>query len=256
MKIDYFGSTDKGMIRENNEDAFIVDESMNFAAVADGMGGHTSGEIVSTLAVKNTLSYLKQYRENKKLLSSINKDYSLETNILLAAVNDTNLDIYNKAQQEGKKGMGTTLTCVLFYGLNMSLVHIGDSRAYLIRDHKITQLTEDDSFVMEQYRRGKMTLEEAERSPFKNVLTKALGVKKENSYFIREIRVYENDIILLTTDGVTKMISDEEIKKIVLTNNDIKTAARELIKTANNNGGEDNITLVLIRINSIKTSYP
>lgn len=248
MKFEYFGLSDKGRIRENNEDAFIIDKTINFAAIADGMGGHKSGEVASNIAVNNTLSYLKQYIKKIKTISHINKDYSIQTNMLVAAVDDANLDIYTKAQESENSGMGTTLTSVLFTDSSMSIVHIGDSRAYLIRNNEITQLTEDDSFVMEQYKSGKMTLEEAEHSPFKNVLTKALGIKKENSYFIKEEKVTQGDIILISSDGLTKMLSDKEIKQTIINNKDIKTATIELIKKANIKGGDDNITVILIRI--------
>ncbi|MCX7641722.1 MAG: Stp1/IreP family PP2C-type Ser/Thr phosphatase [Elusimicrobiales bacterium] len=251
MKFEYYGITDKGKIRLNNEDSFVIDNEINFVAIADGMGGHKSGEIASNLAVSLTLSNLKKYLDKNKSFSIINRDYLLETNLLVSAVSDTNIEIFTKAQEEEYKGMGTTLTCALFTNSIISIVHIGDSRAYLIRNEKIHQLTEDDSFVMEQYKSGKITLKEMETSPFKHVLTKALGIKKENSYFIKEEKIYDGDIILFTTDGLTKMLSDEEIEKIINTKSDIQTAAYELINIANMRGGEDNITLIIVKVNNL-----
>lgn len=247
MKFDYYGLSDKGKVRINNEDSFIIDGNINFIAVADGMGGHKSGEVASNMAVNITLKNLKKYFKKEKELPKINKDLTFETNILLNAVEEANMEIYEKAQEEENKGMGTTLTCVLLNNSLASIVHIGDSRAYIVRNWEIFQITEDDSFIMEQYRSGKITLQEMEKSPFKNVLTKALGTKKYNTYFVREEKINPGDIILLSTDGLTKMLSNKEIVEILKKNKDMKESVKELIKNANTKGGEDNITVVLAK---------
>ncbi|MCX7905568.1 MAG: Stp1/IreP family PP2C-type Ser/Thr phosphatase [Elusimicrobiales bacterium] len=248
MKIEYYGLTDKGKTRQNNEDAFIIDEKINFFAIADGMGGHKKGEVASELAITLTHSYFKKYLSENKFTNLVNNNYSQETNFLIAAITQANLEIFTKAQEEEFRGMGTTLSCAFINNLKMSIVHIGDSRIYLIRKNEIKQLTEDDSFVMEQYKSGKITFEEMKNSPFKNILTKAIGTKKENSYFIKEEKLQNDDIILLATDGLTKIISDDEIKQIIKINPNIKESAKELIKAANLKGGDDNITVILIKI--------
>lgn len=248
MKLNYYGLTDKGKLRPNNEDSFIIDGSINFIAVADGMGGHKSGEVASNLAVNLTLKNLKKYLKKEKEIPKIDADFSITTNILLNAVEETNREIYEKAQEEENKGMGTTLTCVLFNDYVASIVHIGDSRAYVIRNFEIKQITEDDSFIMEQYKSGKISFDEMEKSPFKNVLTKALGIKKENTYFVKEEKLVPGDIVLLSTDGLTKMLSNTEIIEILKKHKDITKFARDLIVKANTKGGEDNITVVVARM--------
>lgn len=249
MKFEYFGITDKGRVRENNEDSYIIDESINFAAVADGMGGHLAGEIASRMAVNITLETLKDYLLKDKMPEVYSKDYTKMTNILNASVEKANEEIFlNSQKDELRKGMGTTLTAILINDYIASIVHIGDSRLYLIRNSEINQITEDDSFIMEQYRTGKITLKETENSPFKNVLTKALGIKKENSYFIKEEKIQPGDILLITTDGLTKMLSDKEILKTVTSFTELNKAGKKLVEDANSKGGEDNITLILIKV--------
>ncbi len=247
MTFEYFGITDKGILREKNEDAFIIDRSINFAAVADGMGGHKGGEIASNMAVDIICKRLNSYIKKEAKPEIIIKTHSKETSLLLSAVYYANTQIFIKAQEEETKGMGTTLTSVFLNNSIASFVHIGDSRAYIIRQKNIIQITDDDSFVMEQYRAGNITLEEAMNSPFKNVLTKALGTKKDNSYFVKEEKIIAGDIILLSSDGLTKMLTDREILNIIIKNQDLKKAAEELVLTANEKGGEDNITLILIK---------
>ncbi len=248
MTFEYFGMTDKGLVREKNEDSYIIDDSINFAAVADGMGGHKGGEIASKMAVNITYERLIYYLKENLKPEIIAKDYTKETSLLLSAVNYANAQIFTKAQTSDIKGMGTTLTSVFVNGSLASFVHIGDSRAYLIRGKEIVQITDDDSFVMEQYRLGNITLEEAEKSPFKNILTKALGTKRDNSYFIKEEKIFTQDIILLSTDGLTRMLTDREILNTITKINDLKKAAERLVEMANQMGGEDNITLILIRV--------
>ncbi|MGC9069749.1 MAG: Stp1/IreP family PP2C-type Ser/Thr phosphatase [Elusimicrobiales bacterium] len=248
MTFEYFGMTDKGLVREKNEDSYIIDDSINFAAVADGMGGHKGGEIASKMAVNITYERLIYYLKENLKPEIIAKNYTKETSLLLSAVNYANAQIFTKAQTSDIKGMGTTLTSVFVNGSLASFVHIGDSRAYLIRGKEIVQITDDDSFVMEQYRLGNITLEEAEKSPFKNILTKALGTKRDNSYFIKEEKIFTQDIILLSTDGLTRMLTDREILNTITKINDLKKAAERLVEMANQMGGEDNITLILIRV--------
>ncbi|MGC8867441.1 MAG: Stp1/IreP family PP2C-type Ser/Thr phosphatase [Elusimicrobiales bacterium] len=248
MTFEYFGITDKGLVREKNEDSYIIDDSINFAAVADGMGGHKGGEIASKMAVNITYERLIYYLKENLKPEIIAKNYTKETSLLLSAVNYANAQIFTKAQTSDIKGMGTTLTSVFVNGSLASFVHIGDSRAYLIRGKEIVQITDDDSYVMEQYRLGNITLEEAEKSPFKNILTKALGTKRDNSYFIKEEKIFTQDIILLSTDGLTRMLTDREILNTITKINDLKKAAERLVEMANQMGGEDNITLILIRV--------
>jgi protein phosphatase len=228
-KIEIYGLSDIGRVREKNEDSFCFDAELGFMIVGDGMGGHKRGDVASKMAT--SIVY--------------------ETNILIWAFDYANSVIWNKSQEnEEFKGMGTTLTSCIFYDKNrFSIVHIGDSRVYLVRDNKILQLTEDDSFVMEQYRSGAITLEEAKKSSYRNVLTKAIGAKQYNSYFVYQGKVKGNDIFLLTTDGLTRGIDENEIFKIVNSNVFGPDTIRKLIDTANKKDGSDNITVVMARVN-------
>jgi serine/threonine protein phosphatase PrpC len=250
-KIEIYGLSDIGRVREKNEDSFCFDAELGFMIVGDGMGGHKRGDVASKMATSIVYEKYKEMILNKMKPEVINKDYFIETNILIWAFDYANSVIWNKSQEnEEFKGMGTTLTSCIFYDKNrFSIVHIGDSRVYLVRDNKILQLTEDDSFVMEQYRSGAITLEEAKKSSYRNVLTKAIGAKQYNSYFVYQGKVKGNDIFLLTTDGLTRGIDENEIFKIVNSNVFGPDTIRKLIDTANKKDGSDNITVVMARVN-------
>lgn len=238
MKFEFYGITDIGLVRQNNEDSFIIDQDLGFAAIADGMGGHFYGEIASQIAVTKVHERLKHYLKEKK-------DKGID--ILISSINEANKEIFEKAQSIGNKRMGTTLTSILLSNTKAYIAHIGDSRAYLIRDKKITQLTEDDSFVMEQYRKGNISLEDARNSPFKNILTKALGINPEVTCYTRQLTTKANDILLLASDGLTNMLKENEILSIITNYDDIKKSANELVNNANIRGGQDNITVIIIK---------
>ncbi len=243
-----YGTTDRGKIRETNEDSFYIDDNLGFFAVADGMGGHNSGEVASKLAVEMTYKKYSEMVLKKVKPEVINKDYSLRTNILISSVDYANSVIYQKSKEnESYKGMGTTLTVGVVEGDNISIVHIGDSRAYILRDNNLIQLTNDDSLVMEQYRKGFLTLEEAKKSSFRNVLTRALGIKQYNNYFTYEGKLKKGDFVILTTDGLTRMIEENEMIEIINKEKEIKKIVETLINLANEKGGEDNITVVVGR---------
>ncbi|MEF3280049.1 MAG: Stp1/IreP family PP2C-type Ser/Thr phosphatase [Elusimicrobiota bacterium] len=249
-KIDFCGKTDRGKVREHNEDNYIIDPEINFFAVADGMGGHNNGEMASKLAVELSHKKFKELFLASKKPEIINNDYSIVTNQLLAAFDFANIEIFKQSQQnEECKGMGTTLTAAVFNDSKISIVHIGDSRAYLYRKQQIIQLTEDHSYVMDQYKKGIITKEEMENSPFRNVLMKALGIHNITDYFILEEKFREGDIIILASDGLTKMIKDKEFAEIIeKTQDNISIICSNLITTANKHGGEDNITVVIAKV--------
>lgn len=250
-KISIWGKTDKGKVRQRNEDNLKFDETIGFMAVADGMGGHNNGELASKMAAELTYEKFKELTIKNEKPEVINKDYSLAANRLVSSFDYANSKIFEESlNNEKNKGMGTTLTACVFNDLKISLVHIGDSRAYILREGKLIQISEDDSFVMDQYKKGNITLEEAKKSSYRNVLTKALGVKPHNDYLVYESNLKPNDIVILATDGLTKMLEDEEISSITQKSNNLYNISEELINKANEKGGQDNITVIIARIES------
>ncbi|NLC68027.1 MAG: Stp1/IreP family PP2C-type Ser/Thr phosphatase [Clostridiaceae bacterium] len=235
----------KGLVREINEDScdIIFGELKRTAAfmVADGMGGHNAGEIASKMAVAHISERLKHIPgdlDEKALHDYINK-----------SIEEINAAIYQKSMEPGPYyGMGTTLVVALFFNGKLHVVHIGDSRAYIIRNGKMTQITIDHSYVEELIKNGSLTRGEAENHPQKHVITRALGCFEKAEVDIFTCDVCEDDIFLLCTDGLTNMLSDDEIKSIVIDNEEPQAACSELVKAANANGGNDNITVIVIRV--------
>lgn len=240
MKIKYEAKTNVGKVRKLNEDNFCIVSSINFFAVADGMGGHRHGEVASKMAV-NTL---------KDILLSFKKQNKNEKEMLREAINIANIEIYKKSiEEESKKGMGTTITSVLIKNDIGYFANIGDSRTYLIRNFSIEQKTDDHSWVYDQVRSNLLSKEEARVHKYRNVITRALGIEENVEVDIFEEKLQENDILLLCSDGLNTMLKDEEIKNIVIKNsNNLKKCCQELINKANHEGGEDNITIIVIKI--------
>lgn len=231
------------MVRANNEDEFYLDEKLGLLVVADGMGGHASGEIASKLAVNVIRDY---FQGPQKLIGNSNPAYSLATNKLNCAIRLANQAVYEVAQSSPVlKGMGTTVVAVLLTGNKLSIAHIGDSRAYLIRAGLVDQLTDDHSMVNEQVRRDIITREEAAQSEMKNILTKALGIRAEMEADLDELTILGDDIIFLCSDGLSNMVADEDMMDIISLAENPGHACDSLIKAANRKGGKDNITVVI-----------
>jgi PPM family protein phosphatase len=240
----YCAKTDKGMVREINEDFCNIiygcsDIPPTFI-IADGMGGHNSGEIASKTAVDYISNAMTQ---SIGLLSE-------GTDILHAVktiIQDANKAVYDKSIEFTENhGMGTTLIITMIIGKIMYIGHVGDSRLYLIRNDLIKRITMDHSYIEELVRNGSLTREEAERHPGKNIITRALGCSGglEVDTYICDIE--EKDSFVLCTDGLTNMLAEDEIKRIVNSCTP-EAACEELINTANSNGGEDNITVIVIK---------
>ena len=246
LKINFFGITDPGKVRKNNEDSFLVDENLNLAIVADGMGGHNSGELASQIAVKVVKEKFIDMDNTSLKPERYNDKFQLHTNQLAFATQLANSIIYETGNATPEnKGMGTTLTAVLFKNDKLSIVHIGDSRVYLFRGNSLYQISQDHSLVMDQVRRGIITKEQAEKSPLQNILTRAMGTQKNIEVDVSELDVKENDKILLCTDGLFKCVKEDTITEIIKSKKDIKNISEKLIETANENGGPDNITIVI-----------
>ena len=228
------GRTDPGRVRRRNEDAFVLDPPL--FAVADGMGGAQAGEVASRLAA----AAFREYHEADRLAP----DERLE-----AIIQEANRRIYERARADSDvSGMGTTVTAALLTGGKLTVGHVGDSRAYRIRNNELEQLTEDHSLVGDLMRSGRLTPEEADAHPQRSVITRALGTDPEVSIDTITVEAQPGDLVLLCSDGLTTMVADEDILGILAAAPTLDDAARELVRAANTGGGEDNVTVVLFRV--------
>ena len=237
--------TETGLIRENNEDSLLVCPDLGLFAVADGMGGHSAGEVAS----KETVEYLE------KNIRSLMKENIDPENIILKAMQNTNRFVYDISKLKlNWRGMGTTVTAcfipVFFPGEdnNIFIAHVGDSRAYLMKNRRIIQVTSDHSLVGEMLKNGSITEETAHDHPKRNILTKAIGISKHISIDLHNISVSSGNKILLCTDGLTNHVKNFEINEIVLKFQDVEGAAKKLVDTALSRGGTDNISVILIEV--------
>ncbi len=239
--------TDLGKTRPINEDNFYVSEYVSrpgviYAMVADGMGGHNAGETASEVAVSEVSGFINQYY-SKDLPPEQIKD------MLIAAINNANKTVYEGAQKnEALSGMGTTITVCFYCAGRVTVAHVGDSRAYVLRDDVMHKITQDHSLVAELLANGQITPEQARNHPQKNVITRAVGTEPDIEIDIYEFEVQPKDIILLCTDGLSNMLSDNRMKEIIGEAKKMEEAAEKLVDAANDEGGYDNITAVLLEI--------
>ena len=233
--------TDKGIVRANNQDAFIAGElapNITFAIVCDGMGGANAGNIASEIAVKTVSEYLyNSFRENMTT-------YDIEK-ILKNAISSANLLIYDRAiKDESLRGMGTTIVACVVLDDTAVFAHVGDSRLYIL-NKELKQLTKDHSIVQSLIETGEITPDDAKRHPRKNVITRALGVEAEVIADFSELKLTGADTLLLCTDGLTNYVTEDIILE-TFNQNSITEVADKLIDLANLNGGGDNITVVTL----------
>jgi protein phosphatase len=232
MKLVVGARTDKGRVREGNEDHELTDKTMGLYAVADGMGGHQAGEVASATAIE-------------ALRAAVASGTPIRDAITLA--NDAVVE--RSAADERLRGMGTTMTAAtLAAGGTLLIGHVGDSRAYLARDGELRQITEDHSLVEEMVRGGELTPEQAEVHPQRSVITRALGIDPGVEVDLYPVELQEGDRVLLCSDGLTGMVRTEEIAAVLQREPDPPKAANELVEAANEAGGEDNITVVLLDV--------
>jgi len=242
--------TDVGLVRQDNEDNYYVNEAIGLFVVADGMGGHASGEVASKMAVDIIRDYFKGTgKDNKPVqIGPFQRDCSYTTNRLASSIRLANMAVYEASRKRAElKGMGTTVAAAQVDGNRLSIAHIGDSRVYLIRAGNIEQLTDDHSVVYEQVKRDLITKEEASRSEMRNILTRALGIADDVEIDLSEMTLSAGDVLLLCSDGLSGMVDDEAILSVVTTIEDPAAACEKLIAMANQNGGKDNITVVIAR---------
>lgn len=249
-QFDFAARSDTGRVRENNEDSFREAPELNLFVLSDGMGGHASGETASRVATDTVVEYCRAVERDPSLLLSGERVRGLSenSNRLVAAIRRANRAVREAARKNPQcRGMGATLVAAQFDQNRMSLAHVGDSRAYRFRAGELEQLTQDHSFVAEQVRRGAMTRGEAERSRLQNVLLRALGPEEDVEIELDEELVLEGDTILLCSDGLTREVSDAQIAAILERGEDAQAAADRLIDAANEGGGEDNISVIVLR---------
>jgi serine/threonine protein phosphatase PrpC len=250
-----WAATDVGRVRDHNEDNFLVDRTLNLFAVADGMGGHAAGEVASTLAVKTLRDFLTSHRDIIELAKSVGPDTAgveeiqrRVLSVLEDAVNKASQDIWREAQvDEGKRGMGTTLSALLLGEHFGFIAHVGDSRIYLLRMGEVRQLTEDHSLVNALIKEGRLKPEDAAAVEFKNAVTRAVGVYEGVDVDTLVFPVVPGDQFLLASDGLTGYLQSKELPAY-MASEDIKSIPPQLIEMANQRGGKDNITSVVVRV--------
>ncbi len=251
LAMEIAGKTDVGCVRANNEDNFGYDSRYGIFVVCDGMGGQAAGEVASKMGVDILLDYFRQDTgpgSNTQVASSA-EGISAGAHCLADAIHLANRSIYQAGQQEnGRSGMGSTIVAALVRGNALAIAHVGDSRIYLIRQGVIQQLTQDHSLVMEQVRRGYITLEQAQQSEMQNIILRALGSEEAVEPDIEDLVTVPGDVLLMTSDGLTRHVRDEEILQMVTASTDLNRACNTLIETAKDRGGDDNITCLLVRI--------
>jgi protein phosphatase len=245
--------TDLGRVRTNNEDCFRIVEPLNLFVLSDGMGGEAHGEVASALAVETIVKFCMdpQADAGEALLSNPEPSWSEKTKRLTQAVHLANKNIYETAEAHPEQhGMGATLTAAWIDGSKLSIAHVGDSRAYLLRSGTLQQLTSDHSLVAEQVRRGILTAAEAEESEMQSVLLRALGALPDIEIDTEEHTLFARDILMLCCDGLTRMVTEPEIAGTLQAETDPTRAAEKLIALANERGGVDNITVIVVRVGS------
>ncbi len=246
FKLTFAAASDTGKVRNNNEDSYLLDPELELALVADGMGGHKSGEVASSLAVKVTRDKYESMRRTGMKPAQYNDKFSLESNQLGFAVQLANSVIYEAGNAGSEnKGMGTTLSSALLNRTRLCIAHIGDSRVYLFRRGVMQQLTEDHSLVMDHVRKGLLTREQAEASPLQNILTRALGAQKTPAVDLVETELEEGDRLLLCTDGLFKAVKEPELLQTLKVQPDDQKACDALVASANAAGGPDNVTVAI-----------
>ena len=258
MRIVSGGVTDLGRVRTNNEDCFRIVEPLNLFVLSDGMGGEAHGEVASALAVETIVKYCMDPQLDPAATQVVNFEptWGEKSKRLTSAVHLANRNIYESAEAHPEqRGMGATLTAAWIDGTKLSIAHVGDSRAYLLRSGTLQQLTSDHSLVAEQVRRGILTAAEAEESEMQSVLLRALGALPDVEVDTEEHILFARDILMLCCDGLTRMVTEPEIAGTLQAETDPTRAAQKLIELANERGGVDNITVIVVRVGTETKSW-
>jgi serine/threonine protein phosphatase PrpC len=251
VKISYQAVTDVGRKRKGNEDSLFVNAEQNLFVVADGMGGHAAGEVASRLAVDAINEFVCLTGDDEEITwpYGLDETISYDGNRLKTAIRYANRKVLEATKEKSEyEGMATTVAAVLVDDDSANLGHVGDSRIYLLRAGQITQLTTDHSWVNEQIVGGMISPDQARTHPLRNVVTRALGGKNDLMVDMKVHKIEPGDMLLLCSDGLTTMMPDEDIARVIgEANGDVEKAARALVAAANAKGGEDNITVLILR---------
>ena len=251
MRITSAGVTDMGRVRTNNEDCYKIVEPLDLFVLSDGMGGEAHGEIASAMAVETVVNHCLDIESNPaaRVIGRVDPNWSDRTRRLSTAVHLANKNIFKSAEEDpDRHGMGATLTAAWIDGAKLSIAHVGDSRAYLLRSGSLLQLTRDHSLVAEQVRRGILTAAEADESEMQSVLLRALGAQAEVEVDAEEHTLFPRDILLLCSDGLTRVVTEPEIAGTLQAETDPTRASEKLVALANERGGPDNISVVAVRL--------
>ncbi len=245
------GLSDVGRVRTNNEDCYKIVELLHLFVLSDGMGGEVHGEIASAMAVETVVKHCRDAHTNPaaQVIGAVQPYWSARTKHLATAVHLANRTIFKAAEKNpDHRGMGATLTAAWIDGTKLSIAHVGDSRAYLLRSGSLLQLTRDHSLVAEQVRRGILTAAEAEESNMQSVLLRALGAQSAIEVDAEEHTLFPRDVLLLCSDGLTRLVTEPEIAGTLQAETDPARAAEKLVALANERGGQDNITVLTVRL--------
>jgi protein phosphatase len=251
MTLEFHCASDTGRARNNNEDSAAVDEASSLVVLADGMGGYNAGEVASGMATTVIITEMRQILANTKPYEgSGGTTEEVAARLVREQVLKANSSIYQAAQSQPQyAGMGTTLVVCLYYDNRMLVAHLGDSRLYMLRDGKFSQVTRDHSLLQEQIDSGIITPEQAKKAQHKNLVTKALGIDPTVEPEIHEYPTKQGDVFLLCSDGLCDMVEDEDIGMTLQTlGGNLKLAAQQLVQMANDNGGRDNVSVILVRV--------
>jgi PPM family protein phosphatase len=252
MRLDVAGTTHVGMKRNHNEDNYLLLPEENLFCVADGMGGHSSGEIASKIAVTEVSEFFRMTAQDRDATwpFKMERARSYDENRLATSIKLANSRIYEASLADAKfRGMGTTIVTTHFVDDHTLVGHVGDSRVYRFAaaDRTLVQLTEDHSLLNDYIKAKKLTAEEIENFPHKNVIVRALGMKDTVQVDLSRIEPAEDDVFLLCSDGLSGMVPDPRMAEILTAEPDLERAAQQLIDAANAAGGNDNVTCVLVR---------
>ncbi len=247
MRLRAVGISDTGKVRSSNEDCFGIDLANNVVIVADGMGGHSYGEIASRIAVKTIQDFISRTADQDSTWPfAYDARIQHHSNRLQMAIRIAQDKIRKAIEKEERlRGMGTTVVSMMLKGNVAVIAHVGDSRAYRFRDGKLELLTSDHTWVNEQIALGNLSEEQAREHPFRNVVTKALGGEGYVSVDVREETVVPGDLFLLCSDGLTGMLEDKEIEDYLAKDASLEEKCKMLVDAANERGGTDNVTVVL-----------
>jgi len=243
--------TDPGMVRAHNEDSIATDAGHGLVVLADGMGGYNAGEVASGMATSVIVSEMRQVLESTQPNQiDPRTNQTIAARLLREQVLRANSSIYQAAQNQPQyAGMGTTLVASLFYDNRVLVAHLGDSRLYLLRDGGLRQVTRDHSLLQEQIDSGLLTVEQAKNAQHKNLVTKALGIDPSVEPEIHEYPTRPGDLYLLCSDGLCDMVDDDEIGATLQSlGANLKLTAQQLVQMANDNGGRDNVSVILVRV--------